>query len=134
MTLGQPFVRPGSLPKRIRRRDRHLEPRRLDRPAEAFELADARRRIVRLNGEAAALSRRGLDAVRKRDATTASNGIEQPRQRLAACEREHGVNAVGRKPGRRRPEITPPAIRPRIRPRPAHTNPPAPPPPAALPP
>ena len=97
MTLREPSVSPRCLAQRKRRRNRHSEPRRLYSTPQACELADARRAIEWLNGQAATLARRWFHAIWKRDPAAPPNGIEQPAKWLSSRKREHRIDTVGRK-------------------------------------
>ncbi len=88
-------MRPRSISEPVGSGDRYLEFRLLHGTAEALELADAGDRAVGDDFYAASLPRLGFDPVGIRGSAAQSERVEALGERLAAHEREHGVNAIG---------------------------------------
>src|SRR5206468_8787881 len=93
--------------------DDHLHLRRLDRFAQALELAHADLRVVDDDLHSGPSGGRGLDSVRIREPSAAADGAQALLERLPTGGRQHRVDAVRSELARRGLDVLlPPVYRP----------------------
>ena len=92
----QPPMRLSGFPQRIAGRDRHADPAVAEVTIQLGEFTRIRNRIEGTHAERGSLHWNGFDAVRKHDASLGPHEIETPLELMAASERKHPIQPVGR--------------------------------------
>jgi len=92
----QPSVRLSGFPQRIARCDRHAGSTAAEMTIQLVEFTRVRDRIEGTHAEGAPLHGNRFDAVRVHDASPGAHEVETPFELVAAGERQHSIQSIGR--------------------------------------